>query len=631
MGNENSTDQSPNKFSKPRRILSKTTNNNNNSKMPKVEKPQIIQNLSKFSKIISKPKNILDFISQTENSILLKNMNDSQNIGLINLNILIENNFNNPFLENQIKYFQIVEDSMDKKILGKLNYQSKEFNQNQIEQLTNNLIEINNDYNNNNLNIDNISSIHKRKGKYGSREESPTSRDEELDLTSFSTTIGGKISPSASNYNNNNSKNHNNNYNNKQIKTFKLMKKDGYILPGNDNNSNFNYKNSSSRHDSPYSINSSNTISNVLSSINGTNMNSKISSNNSFKEKNNNRNNKNYENRNNCSNNSNSDGNSKRNIIIEDNSNNKIFNGKTYNRNNNNNIVESNINNINRMNNRPTISKKIVKKKLIDPQRFTGPLDGRKTPNKEHNNNTSNLSDNYDNHIQHNLTNIDDNYNNFIQNDFSTIDNNTFINNTFSCLNNNNNKKIKRGFIIPNIDSNFKAKSPISTRNKILNNNLDEQESESSQIIFNNVRKMTQGNISYSNNNNSSMLNNLSAISNHKRVNNTNILNNDKLIKNYLNKNDSSILKTEPNKDNSSYILEMKGRETKKKIINDKKTISHNISPNKKEKNNITKNMLELNENNKSEINKFVKKTKPLKNNNNIIKRANTNTANFNK
>jgi hypothetical protein len=420
---------------------------------------------------------------------------------------------------------------MDKKILGKLNYQSKEFNQNQIEQLTNNLIEINNDYNNNNLNIDNISSIHKRKGKYGSREESPTSRDDELDLTSFSTTIGGKISPSASNYNNNNSKNNINNFNNKQIKTFKLMKKDGFILPGNDINSNFNYKNNSSRHDSPNSINSSNTISNVLSSINGTNMNSKISSNNSFKEKNNNRNNNNYENRNNYSNNSNS----KKNIIIEDNSNNIICNNKNTNRNNNKNNIEiNNINNINRMNNRPTISKKIVKKKLIDPQRLTGPLDGRKSPSKSLKSNTSNLSDNYDNHIQHNLTNIDDNYNNFIQNDFNTIDNNTIINNTFSGLNNNNNKKIKRGFIIPKIDSNVKAKSPISSRNKILSNNLDEQESESSQIIFNNVRTMTQGNISYTNNNNSSMLNNLSDISNHKKVNNTNILNNDNFIKNYI-------------------------------------------------------------------------------------------------
>ena len=58
-----------------------------------------------------------------------------------------------------------------------------------METLTDDLIEINNDnsFNNNNYNIGNLSSK--------SREESPTSqRDDEFDLTSFSTTIGGKAS-----------------------------------------------------------------------------------------------------------------------------------------------------------------------------------------------------------------------------------------------------------------------------------------------------------------------------------------------------------------------------------------------------------------------------------------------------
>ena len=105
----------------------------------------------------------MNFIAQTE-IILLKNMNDSLNIVFNHLNILIENDFNNPFLENQIKYYQLVDDSIDKKILGKLNYQNQEYNQKQIEILTNNLIEINNNINNiqNNINIENLISIHKR-------------------------------------------------------------------------------------------------------------------------------------------------------------------------------------------------------------------------------------------------------------------------------------------------------------------------------------------------------------------------------------------------------------------------------------------------------------------------------------
>ena len=59
MGNDNSTEQSPDKFSKPRRILSTSKNNKNNNKMQNYEKIQIIQNLSKFSKNLSKPKNIM--------------------------------------------------------------------------------------------------------------------------------------------------------------------------------------------------------------------------------------------------------------------------------------------------------------------------------------------------------------------------------------------------------------------------------------------------------------------------------------------------------------------------------------------------------------------------------------------
>ena len=44
MGNDNSTEQSPDKFSKPRRILSTSKNNKNNNKMQNNQKIQIIQN-----------------------------------------------------------------------------------------------------------------------------------------------------------------------------------------------------------------------------------------------------------------------------------------------------------------------------------------------------------------------------------------------------------------------------------------------------------------------------------------------------------------------------------------------------------------------------------------------------------
>ena len=354
MGSDNSPEQSPNRLSKPRRLLSKTKTNINQETEVQ-QKPPKIKNFSKLSRILTRPKNIMSFIAQTENIILLKNMNDSLSIGLNHLNILIENDLNNPFLENQLKYLQIIHDSIDKKILGKLNIQ--DYNQKQIESLINNLIEINNNYSNN-INIGNISSIHKRNGKYGSREDSPTSREDELDLTSFSTTIGGKIS-SASNYNNNNN-NNNKNQNSKQVRTFKIRKKDGFFLEGNYNSgNNNNHKKSSSRHDSQNStnsINSSNNISNVLSSINATNTQSKNSSNNSTKDKNINIKNSNN-NRNNSPNNN-------KNIIIKDNN---ACNRFTVNNNINNSNQTKAINKTNRVinNNNINYNNKVISKKII--------------------------------------------------------------------------------------------------------------------------------------------------------------------------------------------------------------------------------------------------------------------------
>ena len=544
MGNDNSPEHSPNKLSQPKRILS-NTKTHINTETPFLEKHKIIQNVSKLSKVLSRPKNIMNFISQTENIILLKNMNDSLNIGFNNLNIQLDNEYNNPFVENHLKYYQVVDDSIDKKILGKLNYQNKEYNQKQIEFLTNNLIEISNNNNINNINIDNISSIHKR-----NREESPNSqRDEELDLTSFSTTIGGKISSAGSNYNYNNSRNQNS----KQIKTFKIRKKDGFVIDGNSNNINnniCNFKNNSSRHDSPNSIpsiTSSNTISNVLSSINNTHFHSKNSSNTSLKDKNiniirtnSNNNRSNSNNQRNNSNNNINNSNINQDIIYEENiPNNSIYSTKTHNK------TISNVNNTTKPLKNITnkvISKKVVKKKIIGLQKkSSSPKDNIKSPR-------NNMK------IVINTSDI---------NNTSNIDNsNIYINNTVTEISGNNNKKIKKGFVIPklNLGKENRTKSPTNILNS---NNLKERESENSQIIFNNVRPLTQRHdYSYSNNN-SSMINNLSSLNQHSKISNTNIINDEKYIK-YLNDSNSSNVKTEPNKNNSY----MQGINNKKKANN---------------------------------------------------------------
>ena len=177
-----------------------------------------------------------------------------------------------------------------------------------MEIFTDDLIEINNDnsFNNNNFNIGNLSSIHKKKGK--SREESPTSqRDDEFDLTSFSTTIGGKASNNLSN-----TKSFGNKMNySKQVRTFKIRTKDGLVKGANDNNRNHNskynsnnnsrnnsrnnsnsYRNNLLRKDSPNSINSNNSSNNNSNSndVNKDNNTNNFPENTSLKEQNINKN-----------------------------------------------------------------------------------------------------------------------------------------------------------------------------------------------------------------------------------------------------------------------------------------------------------------------------------------------------
>ena len=616
MGNDNSSpERSPNKRSiSPTNRKISPIKHQKHAQIPNHIKNQNIKNKSKLIKTLNTPKNIMQFIAHCENAVLLKNMNDSNSIGLNHLNILFNPDIINPCLESQLKYVQIIEDSIDKKILGKLKVQNKEFSQKQLESLTNNLIEINNNNsfnNNNNFNLGNLSSIQKKKI---SREESPASqKDDDFDLTSFSTTIGGKAS---NNISNTKSYGNNKTNNSKQIRTFKIRTRDGFSQGDIENNNNYNaniksehssrknsnsnnnsYRNNLLRKDSPYSIHSNNSSnnnsnSNVLSSINPNNNNiqSKNSSNNSFKEQN--------------------DSNKNNNNIS-----NKIINKKNHK------SCLSDINGLqtvnnmkrNQINNNKNISRKIIRKKLIDPEQILGPKYNMKSPRK----NMTNIS-NIDNSTINNFSNIQENLC-YLDND------NSYINKTISEI------APKKPNYILNKTNFLTERTQRSKSPDLVLNNKEEIENENSRIIFNNVRPKARHNYSNSNNN-SSLMNNLTNLSSltSRKANNTNILNDDKFIQNYLGKNDSSYLKTEVNKENHSY---MKGVIKKKKIVQNK-----NINPfknesndNKKNKievkciknvkkinNNINKAINKVNNTNKAIDNKIIKKE--IKTNNNIIK-----------
>ena len=598
MGNDNSSSEhSPNKrsISPTNRKISPIKQTKNFAKSPTQIKNQNMKNKSKLSKILSNPKNIMHFISQCENTILLKNMNDSNSIGFNHLNILFNPDIINPCLESDLRYMQIIEDSVDKKILGKLKVQNKEFSQKQLESLTNNLIEINNDINyNNNYNLGNLSSIHKKKA---SKEESPASqKDDDFDLTSFSTTIGGKASHNISNtksYGNNKTNN------SKQVRTFKIKTKEGFT-PGDTENNNYNYdnnrnyfinnqtyenntnyKNNLLRRDSPYSIhsdNSSNNISNnnELSPINSNKSNkyfhSKNSSNNSFKEQNNSNKNNNAFN-----NNSNK---TKHISCISD-----IKSFQTV-----------NATKINKNTNIKNIPKKIIRKKLIAPEQIIGPKDNIKSPRK----NTINLTNIDRTPIKEFLNN---------QDNISYIDNNLYINETISDINSKSpNQVLNKTNFFPNL--NKRCKSP-----DIILSKKEESSSENSRIIFNNVRRINRHNYSNSNTN-SSQLNNLTMLSSigNRKTNVTNIINNDQLIKKYLDQNESSYLKTEVNKEKNSY---MKGVINKKKIVKNK-----NSNPFKDENIDNKKNKLD---------NKYIQGVKKInKIINKPIKKGNINNENIN-
>ena len=223
---------------------------NNNKKYSKNKK-----NLSDLSNVLNNPENLMKFVTEIEKNILIKNMSNSINIGYNHLNLLIKNNsnenneslINNHYLiENELKYTQIIDDSIDNKLLGKLHYKFQNLpSQNTI----NNLIDINNNKIIKN-NVFNISSNTNSNNKNNSRIEN-SQRDDELNITSFSTAIGCKASSSIN-----------------KIKTFKIGKKDDVLLYPNSEN---NMLNSNSKKDSNPSIESSNTLGTFISSMNNSN------------------------------------------------------------------------------------------------------------------------------------------------------------------------------------------------------------------------------------------------------------------------------------------------------------------------------------------------------------------------
>ena len=248
------------------------------------------------------PLDYINFVSRAEENILLTNLNKSTTISFNNLNILTIKKINNNLIENQLKYIQITDDFIDKKVNGNMNFPYKR-EENRYIQLINNIFQNTNNENNklnNNINSPNIRIIsnNNSNGKIQKnkkivlnnikitsknnnriiiqnqnnrannsflnnckdnyiirRSESPSDskkkNNAQLNVFSFNTTIGGNNSPLNSNRNNSDNMNKNNE-NIKyplKVKAFKIGKQEDFILQRN----NILYDSKYSRADSPTS------------------------------------------------------------------------------------------------------------------------------------------------------------------------------------------------------------------------------------------------------------------------------------------------------------------------------------------------------------------------------------------
>ena len=208
-------------------------------------------NKSNISKTLQNPKNIFDFLFKIEENTILSNFNKSTAVSFNNINLINNSGFNKNLLRNQLKYIQMTSDYIDNKIKSNMNYpyNGSEY---QYMKIVNNMLDIkkNIPYNQKYpYPIDNYTFIYNNKiisnpsriTNNNTKQSSPRNvqNQEKLDLSSFCTTIGGNIPYSSSNSNKINiNSNNNHNMNNiengikgpKQLKTFKIGKKEDFII-----------------------------------------------------------------------------------------------------------------------------------------------------------------------------------------------------------------------------------------------------------------------------------------------------------------------------------------------------------------------------------------------------------------
>ena len=209
-------------------------------------------NKSNISKILQNPKNIFNFLFKIEENTILSNFNKSTAASFNNINLINNIGLNKNLIRNQLKYIQMTDDFIDNKIKSNMNNPNNG-SEYQYMKIINNIfgVQKNASYNQKFLHpIDNYNFIYNKSNSNfnkttnnNNKQNSPRNlqNQEKLDLSSFSTTIGGNIPHS---YSNSNKANINTHYNNnhfmnnieneskgsKQLKMFKIGKKEDFII-----------------------------------------------------------------------------------------------------------------------------------------------------------------------------------------------------------------------------------------------------------------------------------------------------------------------------------------------------------------------------------------------------------------
>ena len=577
-------------------------------------------NHSNITRILQNQRNFINFLFQAEENILLSNFNKSTSLTINNINILFNKNIENKLINDQIKYIQIADDFIDKKINGKMNidygrnYQFVKILNNMNENIKNDRI---NNYNKNFIN-------NRKYNNENSRSDSPADSKKRVQLnsSSFSTSIGGK------NSNINSSRNNSNEFNNKQVnqlKTFKIGKKEDFTITVNNsiqNDETIIYNTSQSkfsRAESPTSIRTFNTGSTKM--FENSNGKDRLS-NNKYIQINNNVIFKNIKGRNSPQQKINY------NILLSPNesprNNHRNRNKKIYQKeddknikNTNNNIIYSKI----------ELNKKIKKIKLKFEkdginQRSKSPIQVEYNIDNKFkmpvNVDSLPLSDDENKSFKHNkinYSNLDMNPKSIIKNDFK---NNEDINNR-TYINQMKNKKkniiklnplniIENNLLNVNNSNNNRC---ITTENENYNNKKEKQNIRKSPTSFKNNHIIYKG-IKKKLSNNNNIVKNINLNNNKSKMikidyknKNENINNNDKIINNNPNKNNKD-------KNNDNKIIFINSRKNNAKII---KTNNDLIKINNKKENLPIKNKdIDIKNNYKSKYN-----PKGINNNDQII------------